>query len=394
MKTFSDYKYSNSEIFKSIISQLCNKLQDPDLPVRVKAATAIPHYLIHSESKMILVNYLGNILEVYLKLISEIDLDELLVGLECLVGGFGDSISTFSVDLVKQLVMSYRKCIETVFTINSHQSTDNFEEKEVDSTEISCVKTIVKLFDISAKNIEIYKKMEEEVSEMLRYSLSKDGISHLENTYLIFKHLVNKSQQISQMSWTFFPIFLNIILDDILSENPELTEKIITLLLNYIINDPMNFIAGKDETNQPLINKIILVIEKLLKRADLIKLSDSKKEEYEHCVPMKILIVLLETFKGKIDSFIEFIIKLVISELSKSFTLYYKSILVQVIALCLYNNPELTLFILDSMNVTANLFELWITLIRTMKHDFELRRTIYGFTSILLVDPTKISPVF
>jgi len=380
-------------VLKSIISQLCNKLQDPDLPVRIKAATTIPSYLVHPESKMMLVNYLGNILNVYLKLIGEIDLDELLVGLESLVDGFGDSITLFSVDLVKQLVLNYKKCIKTATLINSESTTDNFEEKELDSAEISCVKTIVKLFDISVKNVEIYKKMEEELSDMLRYSLTKEGLVHLENTILIFKHLSTKSLHISPLTWTYFSSFLNIIIDDKLTESPELSEKIITLILNYIVKDPISFLSGKDENNQPLINKLMMIVEKLLKKAELNKQSDSKKEEFEHCVPIKILIVLLETFKGKIDSLFEFIIKLVISELSRSFTLYYKSILVQVIALCFYNNPELTLILLDSMIVTANLFELWMTLIRSMKHDFEFRRTIYGFSSILLVEPTKIPSV-
>jgi hypothetical protein len=235
--------------------------------------------------------------------------------------------------------------------------------------------------------------MEEEVSDMLRYSLTKEGLAHLENTFMIFKHLATKSLHISPLTWTYFSSFINIILDDVLTESPELTEKIITLILNYIVKDPVNFLSGKDENNQSFINKLMMIVEKLLKKAEINKQSDSKKEEFEHCVPIKILIVLLETFKGKIDSLFEFIIKLAISELSRSFTLYYKSILVQVIALCLYNNPELTLILLDSMNVTANLFELWMTLIRSMKHDFEFRRTLYGFCSILLVEPTKIPSV-
>ena len=340
-----------------------------------------------------LIPYLQSILGVYLKLIGEIDIDELLVGLENLVAGFKEDIIQYSTELVKQLVLSYKKCLVSETKIFSNQDSDKNEEKELNNAETSCVKTIVKLFDICVKNTVIYSQLEVEVFEMLKFSLSSEGLPHLKNTHLIFHHIVSKSERISLMTWTFFPRFVQIVSGNELNEYIEIHGKLVEIILFYIVNDPSSFLSGKDEFEQPYINSIMFLVEKLLKNAEINKQNDTSKEEFELCVPIKILVVLLESFKGKMDTFLEYILKLVISELAKSLHIYYKSFLVQVVALSIYNNPELTLTLLDNMNVTANFFELWITILKGMNHDFEMRRTLYGFASILLVEPSKLNPV-
>lgn len=45
----------------------------------------------------------------------------------------------------------------------------------------------------------------------------------------------------------------------------------------------------------------------------------------------------------------------------------------------------------EQNNLTANLFELWVSLIAYMKYDFELRRSMMGFTSLFLLDLSKIN---
>ena len=210
---------------------------------------------------------------------------------------------------------------------------------------------------------------------------------------MIFHHIVSKSERISLMTWRFFPRFVQIVSGNELNEYIEIHGKLVEIILFYIVNDPSSFLSGKDEFEQPYINSIMFLVEKLLKNAEINKQNDTSKEEFELCVPIKILVVLLESFKGKMDTFLEYILKLVISELAKSLHIYYKSFLVQVVALSIYNNPELTLTLLDNMNVTANFFELWITILKGMNHDFEMRRTLYGFASILLVEPSKLNPV-
>jgi hypothetical protein len=49
--------------------------------------------------------------------------------------------------------------------------------------------------------------------------------------------------------------------------------------------------------------------------------------------------------------------------------------------------------ILDEMKITHHLFEMWIPLIENMRFDFEYRRTMMAFTSLLLIDYNSLNPV-
>ena len=56
-------------------------------------------------------------------------------------------------------------------------------------------------------------------------------------------------------------------------------------------------------------------------------------------------------------------------------------------------NPELTLRYLDSVHFLNNLFETWTLLIPDFTFDFEYRRSLFGFSSLLLVDQRKLPDI-
>ncbi len=43
--------------------------------------------------------------------------------------------------------------------------------------------------------------------------------------------------------------------------------------------------------------------------------------------------------------------------------------------------------------MTADVFELWINLIPYMKYDFEWRRSMMAFSSIIIIDPSNLNQI-
>jgi hypothetical protein len=77
--------------------------------VRLTAATSI-HKLLHNEEcAQSLKPALKDILQIYLKMMTEIDSEELVAALEEVVSHFKDDIGPFALDLSKELVGAYTR---------------------------------------------------------------------------------------------------------------------------------------------------------------------------------------------------------------------------------------------------------------------------------------------
>lgn len=76
-------------------------LQDSELPVKLQAATSIHKLLNNEETFQFLKPALKDILEQYLKLMGEIDSEELVGALEEIVSHFKDDIAPYALQLTE-----------------------------------------------------------------------------------------------------------------------------------------------------------------------------------------------------------------------------------------------------------------------------------------------------
>jgi hypothetical protein len=87
-------------------------LQDNDLPVRVNAAVSLIKLLGHEISQEIVRPALGQIIRIYLKLIDDIDYDELIDALKTIVEIYEAEIAPYAIELCSKLGESYLRLIE------------------------------------------------------------------------------------------------------------------------------------------------------------------------------------------------------------------------------------------------------------------------------------------
>ena len=78
------------------------------MPIRFAAALALSKMLTNSTAVEFLKPALKNILECYLKIMDEIDSEELIGALEQIMEVFADDIGPFAVQLSQQLASKYQ----------------------------------------------------------------------------------------------------------------------------------------------------------------------------------------------------------------------------------------------------------------------------------------------
>lgn len=135
---FGTFKFRNNDHLKQAIQLIYGQLHDPELPVRLTAATSI-HKLLHSdEVAELLKPGLKEILTIYLKMMSEIDSEELVAALEEIVSHFKDDIAPFAIELSQQLVNSYQRL--------SQVSADD-DDGESALAAVGCVTAVRRILD-------------------------------------------------------------------------------------------------------------------------------------------------------------------------------------------------------------------------------------------------------
>ena len=110
------------------------------------------------------------ILEAYLTVMADIDLEELIVALERVVDEFEDQIEPFAVDLIKRLVDTYRKLVKA-----------DIEDRG--ETMMACtglVSTMNRIVKAVAKNKSLLGQLEDELYPVLLHSMTPDGIEYFE----------------------------------------------------------------------------------------------------------------------------------------------------------------------------------------------------------------------
>lgn len=82
-----------------VINAIYQNLNDQDLYVKVNAAVSLIELLYHEAAVNLIRQGLGTIIKIYLKLIDEIDYDQLIVSLKTIVEIYEDEIAPYAIEL-------------------------------------------------------------------------------------------------------------------------------------------------------------------------------------------------------------------------------------------------------------------------------------------------------
>jgi hypothetical protein len=194
---FGDHDYQNPELVRSITTLICDKLSDPRLPVRVMAAIAAPKLLKNGCTKEMLNDHVDTILKIYLNLMNDIDLEELIEGLEVIIDSFSERVKQYAVSLTEQLVNVFKRLIDA-------EDAEGEEKEEKSIVAESVLRAILKLFELFAKYDDIYLQMENIISGIIHWGLLPENYEKLFDIIDIIYAIVRHCNFITPKTWSYY----------------------------------------------------------------------------------------------------------------------------------------------------------------------------------------------
>jgi len=243
---------------------------------------------------------------------------------------------------------------------------------------MECLKAIQTILDSIRKQPALYPPVEKVLIPLLKNAIDHEYIDYFEEIIRILTFLTFYGPVISQDVWSLFPLLVQ-----------AFHEWAYDFISNILI--PMdNYISRATEEFLTSDKNYLEMVFQMYKRV----LEDDKAPEQDAGEVCKLIEVVLQNCRGRVDSYIPPIVVLAVKRLLLARTSPFKVLLLEVIANSLYYNPELTLTIIEQNNFTQVVFTLWFQLVfKAFKRVHDKKITILGLSSILDVNWASLPAV-
>ena len=117
---------------------------------------------------------LKNILEVYLKIMEDIDSEDLIGALEVIMEKFSDDIGPFALQLATQLTSKY----ESLVSLENDDEDDGVEERILAAA--GCVAAIRRIIEASSKDKNMLAQLFPVIYSVIVHSLTPEGLDAID----------------------------------------------------------------------------------------------------------------------------------------------------------------------------------------------------------------------
>lgn len=218
MNAFKFFQFKNIENVKAISEKLFKAISDSDLSTKVCACICAPGYFSHKDIQPILDQHVSSILTIFINILNEIELEELLVSLEAIIEIFNEKCKDFSIDLTKILVERFMYLIQ-VDEDNQVKSNNNFIIME------GIIKTILCIIGIFSKFPDVFPAIFENIKKIIDYGFTEEGFEKLEDSLdMIISIVKNENNVFYPQAWEFFVALIESVVGTE-KENSEIKQK-------------------------------------------------------------------------------------------------------------------------------------------------------------------------
>lgn len=152
---FGVFEFENdSQHLAAAVEKIINNLQSHHIAVKVEAALAISELLDHEIVQEMIRPGLGNVLKVFLKIMDEIDFEDLVGALRKIVYIYEDEIAPYAVSLCQKLSEAYVRCVKNHITQEDEETEAGFTADGL----ITAIRRV--LGSISGKFPHLYPQLE------------------------------------------------------------------------------------------------------------------------------------------------------------------------------------------------------------------------------------------
>jgi hypothetical protein len=132
-------------------------------------------------------------------------------------------------------------------------------------------------------------------------------------------------------------------------------------------------------------------IELLFKSIDRVfQICFNGQSDVDMVIASILYVTVLENYPKQVDDILTYILDKMITILPKAKSSMMRKMVIQIVGMALWYDPKLTLQFLDSKQATEYVFKGWIELLPEFTVDFELRRILIGFSSLIRVNISEL----
>ena len=384
---FKNYKYKNEELLKSITTKIINLLQNDNyLQVKIYSALASSCLINQENTRSLLKGNIKILLSIYLKLMEETDLEEIVESLQNIIKEFKDETKEYIVQLSDYLIKYFNKLIT--------RETD--EENELDNSSLinNVISTFIDIMHYFVNNNEIYLNLENKVIIILEYCFKKEIYDKLEDGMDLLEEIIKYSNFIPIKIWEYFiPLITSVIgtdeeLEDFKNKFPnqiyegngfDSINSITKIIKIYISKDPNTFINSSDNKGKKYIDYLMRLVQSIL------EICEGKNKYTETKCAFDLLCILFDVFRGKIDNILNEILKFIFTKHIHKNELY-KSNLRILLSSCFIYNPYLSLKYYESNNEIEEIFKFWFEGLEKFSKKKEIKYNLIGLCCLISLD--------
>ncbi|EGR30486.1 hypothetical protein IMG5_130780 [Ichthyophthirius multifiliis] len=402
---FGGIQFTNPYNLQNIITGLSQCMINGDLVLKTQSSIALQYYINQEGVKDLIRPGLSDMLSIYIKLMNKLDNDSLVSALEVIVSNFTEEIAPYAYDLAFHLSSVFYR-----YKNKEVGEEENCEDGEVSGAE--CLQAIINILEAPLE-VQVYQKIEKDfLSKLIVECFVDKEQRYLEEGFSILNILLFKMNQIPSSLWIFYPFMCYCIIG--VPQNINLSQiqyneeyyQLFSVLVNSTENQKQQWAQVVDSMVGPLKNyfqkgKDIILQQNDIFGQNLVKLlfdlvegiyQNQKNFTYtEQAIATSLIIGFVENMQSpQIDHILQNIIEQGLSKIKNSINKNVKIINIQLISICLYYNPLLTLNFLVEFQCLDYYFQAYFENLGVFKTDFEKQRMLVGISSILKLQQSQL----
>ena len=404
------------ELYKEICFSICRNLKDQKLPVRVEATQALGILLMHKDVRELLRPDIEQILMSVFGVMQEIEHTAVVEALQAITTSYGNSMGQWAVQLINSFAEAFKKyrddyakknrAMEDEAVKNPHQ--DLCEELEA---ALSCLDSITNI--LRAKlDPRVYTEISDTMLDLLNCSLLSGDGDAIEKCFSFLNTILYKSESLNDTLTFYYPIITYLITgkpknksfqldinnlpkvfqqilrsDEVLGQQLDSFESMIGCFLNYMAKSGETFLTSTDFYGTSFTDLLFGMVKVIGEQ------TFESKNYTDLCAALRLIIGLIENFRGQIDDLIPRILEMVWELKCFAGNGSLKSILVQVICMLFWYDPQLTMKLVNEGGKSQAVLGFLFENVGSLSRDFEKEKELYGIAGILSL-PQNLFPDF
>ena len=380
IKNFKDYNYTNKSLIENITKGLSYLMQnDPVLQVRFESAMALASILKQKNVKELLKGSILPLLQIYIKLMEETDLEEIMDSVQDVIQNFTEESKIYIVQLSEYLIKYFNNLVNSI--------NNNDDDNDID--EYSLINNIINTFCNFAHyfvNDEgIYPKIENYIDILINFCINVESDNKLEEGLGLMNEILSNCKKLPNHIIKFFIPLINLIIEekDIDLYGNENLSTITQLLCFYISKDSndvlINFIdkEGKHE----YINYILKFIHFIIMQCD-----KANNDYYEYTYIFYICNNLFDRYKNKVEIILQDILELIIAKYKNNKNQKMLDYLCLLLSISFIYFPEQCLIYFQKKCCIKDIFMFWFFQIDKIISYKHLKFNLFAICSLITLD--------